>query len=78
MNLLVDKLPRELTVNEQEYPIDSGFRSCLSIIMAFEDSELTEQEKYFILLTNLFIEIPEDTKSAMEVGLTFLNGPTPP
>lgn len=74
MNILVDKLPTSLEVNGVEYPIDSDFRSCLSTILAFEDTELAEVEKQHVLLTNLYEEIPEDTEAALEKAIWFLNG----
>jgi hypothetical protein len=42
--------------------------------MAFEDPDLTNYEKQVVLLSNLFLEVPEDVKGALEVAAVFMNG----
>lgn len=74
MNLLIDELPTSLQINNTEYPINSDFRTCLRIVMALEDNELTAQEKQVIVLVNLFRKIPEDVPAAMQAAQLFLNG----
>lgn len=74
MNILVDKLPEVLVIGGAEYPINSDFRPCLSTILAFEDPELVDAEKQQIMLTNLYVEIPEDVPNAQEQAMWFLNG----
>lgn len=74
MNILIDRPPETVEIDGREYPVNSDFRTCLKIILAFEDGELTPYEKQFILLENLYDEIPEDKLKAMETGLRFLNG----
>lgn len=74
MNILVDRLPTTLKVNGQEYRIDSDFRTCLRIMLAFQDAELAGFEKSVIFFENLFIDKPEDVKAALENGSWFLNG----
>lgn len=74
MNYLVDDFPTELWVNGEAYAIDADWRSCLKIILALEDPELTQEEKVFILLDNLYGEnAPEDTQAAVDEALRFLN-----
>ena len=41
--------------------------------MAFEDSELTPQEKQIILLSNLYPICPDNTQVALERAMQFLN-----
>lgn len=73
-NILVDVLPETLSITNTEYPIDSDFRTCLKIIMAFEDNELTSQEKQVILLSMLFLEMPPVTQETFEKAMWFLDG----
>ena len=74
MNLLVDKLPKTIEIHGQEYQINSDFRACLSIILAFEDEELTDLEKQFVMIRNLYEDRPDDFQAAMDAGMEFLNG----
>ena len=57
-----------------ETPIHSDFRSCLRVILAFEDNDLTTLEKQMVLLTNLYPEPVENIRAAIEQGMKFLNG----
>jgi hypothetical protein len=57
-----------------EYPINTDFRDCLRVILAFEDPDLTGYEKQMILLDNLYPEPIEDTQAAFTMGMKFLNG----
>lgn len=74
MNILVDKLPETLEIYGREYPVNSDFRPCLSTILAFEDEELADIEKQQVLLTNLYLEMPDDLAAAYEKAIWFLNG----
>lgn len=74
MNILTDELPTALRVSNTEYQIDSDFRTCLRIILAFEDNDLTPQEKQIILLSMLFVRVPTDIEQAMKAAHIFLNG----
>lgn len=74
MNILVDELPESVTINTTEYQIDTDFRTCLKIIMAFEDNDLTPQEKQLILLGNLYSVVPDDLSAALDRANWFMNG----
>lgn len=74
MNVLIERLPREISINGQAFAVDADFRTCLRIILAFEDPELTGSEKASVLLANLYEDKPEDVEAAVEAGVTFLNG----
>ena len=67
-------MPTSLLIANTEYKIDSDFRACLRIILAFEDNELTPQEKQIILLSILFAKLPNDIRQALEKANWFLNG----
>ena len=74
MNILIDRPPTELEIAGQVYPVNSDFRDCLKIILAFEDPELTALEKQSIMLYNLYPELPENIEAAIAMGTWFLNG----
>jgi hypothetical protein len=73
-NILVDTLPEYITVHGEKYQVRSDFRTCLKIIMAFEDPELTPQEKQMILIGNFFTKVPPDIAEALRQANIFLNG----
>lgn len=74
MNILTDELPVAVLIGDTEFPINSDFRDCLRVILAFEDPELTAYEKQMIMLDNLYPEPIENTQAALEMGMKFLNG----
>jgi len=74
MNILVDAPPESITIADTEYQLNTDFRACLKIIMAFEDNELTPQEKQLVLLGNLYSVVPNDLTAALERANWFLNG----
>lgn len=74
MNILTDTLPESVVIGDKDFAIRTDFRACLKTIMAFEDPELTPQEKASILLSNLYLEMPSDTAQAMAQANLFLNG----
>jgi hypothetical protein len=75
-NILTEQLPSAVEIDGQEYPIESDFRACLRVILAFEDPELTAFEKQAVLLENLYTERPSNLARAFELGIRFLNGGT--
>ena len=74
MNILTDAPPETVEINTTEYRLNTDFRACLKIIMAFEDNELTPQEKQLILLGNLYSVVPNDLEAALDCANWFLNG----
>lgn len=74
MNILYEALPNAIEIDGQEYEINSDFRSCLKIITAFEDGELTDVEKQMILIKILYKEVPVSLEQAILKGIKFLNG----
>jgi len=74
MNILVDAPPESITIADTEYQLNTDFRACLKIIMAFEDNELTPQEKQLVLLGNLYSVVPNDLNAALDCANWFLNG----
>lgn len=74
MNILVDDLPTAIEIDGKQYKINSDFRTCLTIILACEDNDLTPQEKQIILFSQLFMDTPQDVRQAMRQAIVFLNG----
>ena len=66
-------MPTALLIGNTEYKIDSDFRACLRIILAFEDNELTPQEKQIILLSIMYPKVPKDIEQALIQANWFLN-----
>ena len=73
MNLLFEKPPDHVVVNGEHVPIDTDFRNGIRIISAFEDQELTDAEKFHVLIHNLYDQPVEDLREAYEKGVEFLN-----
>lgn len=74
MNILIEDLPQFIEIHDQEYPINCDFKTCLKIILAFEDEELTSYEKQIVMLECLYQETPENTQLAIDNAVWFLNG----
>lgn len=74
MNILVQQLPETVEIDSQEVPLNTDFRDCLRVILAFEDSELTAAEKRLVLLAALYPAPPPDLAAAFDLGVLFLNG----
>lgn len=76
MNILSDKLPTKIRVNDNIYDINYDYRTIINILLAFEDTELTKDEQMYIMLKNLYKqEIPEnDIEEALKKGIKFIDG----
>lgn len=75
MNVLTDKFPTKIKVNNKILSINSDFRNCIKIIEAFEDEDLFDEEKYLILIKRLYVDEveEEDLKEAITKGIKFLD-----
>ncbi len=73
MNVLLNKFPLAVEIDEKQYELNSDFRTCLRIMLAFEDPELVLAEKQAILLQLLYKELPLNIPKAYELGLRFLD-----
>lgn len=76
MNILSDKLPTKIKVNNNIYDINYDYRTIINILLAFEDDELTKDEQMYIMLKNLYKQdIPEnDIEEALKKGIKFIDG----
>lgn len=73
MNILTGQLPTAVEIDGIVYDLNSDFRTCLSIILAFEDQELTNYEKQIVMLNLLYKEIPGNSQEACRLGVKFLD-----
>lgn len=73
---MIGDLPESLYVNGTEYEINTDFRIALLILQAAGDKELSDQEKAYVILYNLFCdEVPEeDMEEALKEAAWFLDG----
>ena len=73
MNPLIDKLPSKIRVSDEICDINADYRTCLKIILAYEDEELTMSEKHMILLNLLYKKVPKNIENAILQGIKFLD-----
>jgi hypothetical protein len=73
MSILTDRLPTAVEVDGKVYEFDTDFRTCLTVILAYEDPALTTYEKHLVMLDLLYKEIPRNIQEAARLGVKFLN-----
>ncbi len=75
MNVLTDKLPTKIKINGKNYDINYDYRTIINILIAFEDDELSNYEKCYIMLNNLYKdEIPnENLEEAVTKAIRFID-----
>ena len=75
---MIGELPESLKIGGKPYKINADFRVILNIFQAFDDPELTECEKCFVCVKNLyqdFESIPEnDLQTAINQAYWFVGG----
>jgi hypothetical protein len=75
---MIGRLPKELNVNGTERAIRSDFRVALLIFQAYNDPELSEQEKAWVMLDCLYEDLDsipqEDYQEAHDQAVWFLDG----
>jgi hypothetical protein len=77
VNILTSALPVTVDINGERYLINTDFRAALRVILAFEDPDLTAQEKQIVMLSNLYPVVPSDVSGALEQANLFLNAGKP-
>ena len=73
---MIGDLPTSISVCGKEYSIRYGFKDCLNIMAAFEDDELTKEEKMIVMLDVLYEEADftdENIEEAIEKAVWFLS-----
>lgn len=72
-------LPQSLEVAGKDYPIRTDFRAILDILIAQNDSDLSEDMRAFVLLKILFKELPPEQylQQAYERACFFIDAQVP-
>lgn len=74
---MIFELPTELEFGGRSWPIETDFRQVLRILAAYEDPELTNEEKAALCLYDLYVdfeEIPRDQmQAAYDAALAFID-----
>ena len=75
MNALLDKFPTKTEIDGIVYELNTDYRNCLNIILAFEDKELNDYEKTEVMLELLYGKdnIPINIELAMQKAILFLD-----
>lgn len=74
---MIFELPTSLEFGGREWPINTDYRDILRTLMAFEDANLTDEEKAFICLRNMYPDmddIPrEQIQAAFDAAVAFID-----
>lgn len=70
---MIGRLPTKLEVDGRLYDIRTDYRDILIIFQAWNDSELTKQEKIITMLKIIYKEVPNNTTEAIEKAIEFIN-----
>lgn len=74
MNVLINQFPTKIQIEDKIYEINTDFRNCINIMLAFEDKELADEEKYEIMLELLYKDKPEENiEIAIQKAILFLD-----
>ena len=63
---MIFDLPTSVEFGGREWAICTDYRDILTILMAFEDAELTDQEKAYVCLHNFYIDFEDIPKELMQ------------
>lgn len=84
---MIFELPVALEVNGRKWRINSDFRDVLRTLTAFEDPDVTDEEKAYICLHNTYPELEDmpagDLQAALDAAVAFIDhgtresGPSP-
>lgn len=66
MNILIDKLPKEVTYGGAVHPINWDFRTALLFEQLMDEPELSDEEKLVQALVLFFPELPQTETEALE------------
>lgn len=71
MNILIDLLPKEVTIDNKEYKINSDFRTSILFELLMQDSSIGEEDKILMALQLYYPQIPENINEAIDKMLWF-------
>lgn len=74
---MIFDLPVTLSFGGRSWPIHSDYRDVLRTLSAFEDPDITDEEKAYICLHNLYPDFedipPEDLQAAFDAAIAFID-----
>ena len=74
---MIYDLPSSVTFGGKEWEINTDYRDVLNILTAFDDPELTNEEKAYICLYNLYVDyenIPSNLiQQAYDAAIEFID-----
>lgn len=73
MNILIDKLPTTVLIDDIEYEINTDFRVSILFSIAMSDNELSDEEKCETAIRLYYKVVPHDLQKAIEQILLFYN-----
>ncbi|WP_419749300.1 bacteriophage Gp15 family protein [Terrisporobacter petrolearius] len=71
MNILVDLLPKKVTIDNKEYKINSDFRTSILFELLMQDGSIGEKDKILMALELYYSKIPVNINEAIEQMLWF-------
>lgn len=71
MNILIDKLPKSVFIDNEEFEINADFRYCILFELLMQDKSVSDSEKMDTALALFFKEAPADLEAAIEFILWF-------
>ena len=66
MNLLIDLVPKTITIDNKEYEINSDFRTSILFELLMQDKSIKDNDKIYLALELYYPNIPDDSNSAIE------------
>lgn len=73
MNGVYD-LPTSINIRGTDYAIRHDFRPCIDIMLAFEDADLTQEEKVMTMMDILYVDRVPVCAEAIQKAYAFLDG----
>ena len=75
MNILIDELPRSVTIDGDEFPVNYGFRTFILIELCIFDTSLSDSERVSQAIELFYGDrLPDDISAAFERMMWFYRG----
>lgn len=71
MNILIDLVPQTVTIEGEDYKINSDFRTSILFELLMQDNSIGEEEKIFMALDLYYSVIPTNINMAIDKMLWF-------
>ncbi|AUM91506.1 bacteriophage Gp15 family protein [Clostridium botulinum] len=71
MNILIDLLPASVTIENQDYKINSDFRTSILFELLMQDNQISEEDKIVYALELYYPVLPKNITEAIEQLLWF-------